>query len=165
MVRYTTNNFWSSVLKALCVQQPWAYALVDGVKSAEVRSWSTKHRGPLLICASARPKDMFWRNDTDDRLLPAGCMIGVVELIDCRPLVASDAQAAMVGPEVQALRNHYAWHVRSTGFCVPSPIKGKLNLFDVPDRSVQFLAAHEWLFDYEPPQGNVPFTERCGLFG
>lgn len=38
--------------KALSLRQPWAWAVVHGYKDVENRSWSTKHRGPLLIHAS-----------------------------------------------------------------------------------------------------------------
>jgi ASCH domain len=41
--------------RVLSVQQPWAGALIAGIKDVENRSWTTAHRGPLLIHASARP--------------------------------------------------------------------------------------------------------------
>lgn len=76
-------------MKALSVKQPWACLLVEGVKKIEVRSWVTAHRGPLLICASAVPKNVFWHDPADDvnRLMHAGCMIGIVNLIDVRKLL------------------------------------------------------------------------------
>jgi hypothetical protein len=36
-------------MKALTLTQPWASAVVQGVKRYETRSWSTKHRGWLAI--------------------------------------------------------------------------------------------------------------------
>lgn len=39
-------------MKTLSVKQPWAAALVYGVKLIEIRTWHTKYRGPLLIHAS-----------------------------------------------------------------------------------------------------------------
>src|SRR5262245_54509744 len=41
-------------MKAVCLIQPWASLVVHGVKKFETRSWATKYRGPLLICASAK---------------------------------------------------------------------------------------------------------------
>jgi hypothetical protein len=38
-------------VKALCVRQPWADLIVAGVKDVENRTWSTRHRGPLVIVA------------------------------------------------------------------------------------------------------------------
>jgi hypothetical protein len=96
-----------------------------------------------------------------DLLLPAGCMIGVVDLRNCRPMVKADAEAAMC----DYLPKHFVWELEPTGFVVPKPTKGKLNLFEIPQVDVQFLAGHEWLFDYDPPQGAISYTESCVLFG
>src|SRR5437762_1138392 len=41
-------------MKAISVLQPWASLIVHGRKRFETRSWQTRHRGPLLIAASAR---------------------------------------------------------------------------------------------------------------
>ena len=40
-------------LKVIVVRQPWAWLIVNGFKDIENRSWKTRHRGPLLIQASA----------------------------------------------------------------------------------------------------------------
>lgn len=39
-------------IKALSLWQPWASLIAVGAKRYETRSWPTKYRGPLLICAS-----------------------------------------------------------------------------------------------------------------
>lgn len=39
-------------MKALSIWQPWASLIATGAKRYETRSWSTKYRGPLLICAA-----------------------------------------------------------------------------------------------------------------
>ena len=36
---------------ALSVRQPWAWAIVNGFKDVENRSWATAYRGPLLLHA------------------------------------------------------------------------------------------------------------------
>ncbi len=41
-------------MKALSLWQPWASAVVYGVKRNETRSWSTRHRGWVAICAAKR---------------------------------------------------------------------------------------------------------------
>lgn len=40
-------------MKVISLLQPWASLVVLGHKRIETRSWNTKHRGPLLIHASA----------------------------------------------------------------------------------------------------------------
>jgi len=39
-------------VKVLSLLQPWATLVVMGIKKIETRSWSTTHRGALLIHAS-----------------------------------------------------------------------------------------------------------------
>lgn len=41
-------------MKALTIHSPWANAIAFGEKTIECRSWRTRYRGPLLICASNR---------------------------------------------------------------------------------------------------------------
>lgn len=41
-------------MKALALTQPWASLVACGAKQVETRTWSTKHRGPLLIYAAKR---------------------------------------------------------------------------------------------------------------
>jgi hypothetical protein len=41
-------------MKALSVRQPWARAIVTGLKPIENRTWQTNYRGPLLIHAGQR---------------------------------------------------------------------------------------------------------------
>ncbi len=40
-------------MKALSIKQPWAHYIASGQKTIETRTWETKYRGPLLICAGA----------------------------------------------------------------------------------------------------------------
>jgi len=70
-------------MKALSVRQPWANKIAAGKKTIETRRWKTNYRGPLLIASSAKPK-----------IEPAGYVLAVATLIDCRPMVKSDEQAA-----------------------------------------------------------------------
>ena len=116
--------------RVLTVRQPWAWAIIQGGKDVENRSWPTKHRGPLLIHAgSAFERDGY---ETVKRLAtvpppPAnefvhGAIIGVVELVDC--VQDSDSDWAVAGQ----------WHwclsrPRKIG-AVPCP--GKLGLWRPP---------------------------------
>lgn len=80
-------------MKVLSLLQPWATLVVMGVKQYEVRSWQTKHRGALLIHASAkkptRRERLFFEQadyfrdyiDTMDHL-PYGAIIGQVNLVN-----------------------------------------------------------------------------------
>jgi len=76
----------------LSVRQPWASAVVLGFKNIENRSWTTTHRGLLLIHASVRT-DPGWRDTPQAPLIrqihpPSlwrhvhGLIIGTVQLVD-----------------------------------------------------------------------------------
>jgi hypothetical protein len=39
-------------LQALSIKQPWCWAIVNGSKRIENRTWTTSHRGPIAIHAS-----------------------------------------------------------------------------------------------------------------
>jgi hypothetical protein len=39
------------MMRALSIQQPWAWLIVNGFKNIENRSWATSQRGPVLIHA------------------------------------------------------------------------------------------------------------------
>ena len=53
-------------MKALSIQQPWAYFIVAGVKPVENRTWRTSYRGPLLIHAGKRFDRAGWEWITEN---------------------------------------------------------------------------------------------------
>lgn len=117
-------------MKALSVKQPWASLLVGGQKTVECRTWKTSYRGELLICSSKG--DVEFGPEDGNLVAPGGMALGVVELLDVRPMTRADIEAAILPPhwEADALKG-FAWHVRSLYAIKPFPVKGKLNLFTV----------------------------------
>ena len=77
-----------SKVYALSIKQPWATLLVAGKKTIEVRSWSTRIRGRVLIHAARipDPRPEAWQWITDE-LRPltelGGGIIGEAELCAC----------------------------------------------------------------------------------
>ena len=74
-----------SITYALSLRQPWATLLVHGRKMIEIRSWSTSHRGKLLIHAAKLPdtRREAWKHVPADLLEASelrGGIIGSVEL-------------------------------------------------------------------------------------
>ena len=111
------------MLYALSVRQPYASKIVTGVKTIEWRSKAFKYRGPLIICASKNP-----RIKTSTGLyLPPGAAIGIVDVVDCRPMMKEDLQAAcslgyleyIYGPPTG-----YAWILENPREVQPEPVKG-----------------------------------------
>jgi hypothetical protein len=124
---------------ALSIRQPWAWAILVLGKDIENRTWRTRHRGPLLIHASAGVKaadiadfiaHVEARPDLGERLEAAGGLrvdelrqqaggiVGQVEILDC------------------VTRSNSAWFVGPFGFTLAKaetlpfqPCKGQLGLF------------------------------------
>lgn len=114
-------------MKALSIKQPWASLVAAGHKTVECRTWKTAYRGPLLICASKGDVEI-----NDGLIAPGGMALGVVELVDIRPMTRADLEPAYL-PEAwydDALKG-FAWHVKKLYEIKPFPVKGKLNLFTV----------------------------------
>lgn len=73
---------------ALSIKQPWATLVVYGIKTIEIRPWSTKRRGTIYIHTGRDPdpRDEGW-NLVPDELREfteyRRGIIGQVNLIDC----------------------------------------------------------------------------------
>ena len=116
-------------MKAISIRQPWASMIADGHKTIEIRTWTTRYRGPLLIVASAR-------RDPEHLDLPTGCALCVVQLADVRPLVTADLPAAGMDPEEWEVGpDGWAWVLTDPRPVERRPIKGRLGLYDVPGYS------------------------------
>lgn len=87
-------------MKCLTVHQPYASLIVAGVKRVENRTWTTRHRGPLLIHAgrSYDPDAPLPPDCPDVRDLPYGAIIGRVTLLDCVPLAEAPPGPHTHGP-------------------------------------------------------------------
>jgi ASCH domain len=113
-------------MKALSIKQPYAAAILAGLKTVEYRSWQTDHRGPLLIHASqGLAVDTGFESSLDVKKLPRGCLVGIVDLVD----VDRQETDCEVGVLVE-----YHWHVANPrAFDTLIPLKGRLNLFEVAE--------------------------------
>ncbi len=84
---------------ALSLKQPWAALLVAGLKTIEVRRWPTARRGRILIHAARVPdaRSEAWEcvpPHLQEAAHVTGGILGVGELIDCRPYRTVEAFAA-----------------------------------------------------------------------
>lgn len=134
-------------MKALSVRQPWASAIANGEKTIECRSWQTKYRGELLICASGK------KFVCDDGLVfPAGVALCVVELLAIRRMAYDDLIPACMGDfaleDVEAVLQGFAWEISLKYPIIPFSVKGKLNIYTIdasPEHLPQNYINH---FDY-----------------
>lgn len=83
-------------MKAITLKQPWAQLVIDGHKRIETRSWKTNFRGSLLIHAGksfsfldlelCHQDKYFQRCIPDPTKLITGALLGVVEVLDMKPV-------------------------------------------------------------------------------
>ncbi|MDD5699521.1 MAG: ASCH domain-containing protein [Victivallaceae bacterium] len=119
-------------MKVLSVQQPWAWAIIEGFKDIENRSWQTSYRGGLLIHAGKKfdLAGYDWIRDNFPMVpMPAnkgdfyfGGLIGMVDLLD---IVKND-------PSRWAEAEYFNWKLGAPERLPFMPCRGKLNLFEEP---------------------------------
>ena len=104
-------------MKAISIKEPWAGLIHTHVKSIETRTWATKYRGRLLLCASRSPKSDI-----------SGKAFAIVNLVDCVPMTKQHLAAACCPVYPDA----WAWLLEDvTPLADPFPVTGQLGLFDV----------------------------------
>ena len=123
------------MISALSVRQPWAHLIRERLKTVEVRSQPTRHRGELLICASkalddrARAIAMDYELTLD--LLPLGAAVAWASLVDCRPFTAADEPAALV--RCIPGQERFAWVLEDIQPIYPRTVRGQLGIFSIDD--------------------------------
>lgn len=149
-------------MKALTVQQPWAWAIIRGGKDVENRTTLWRHRGPLAIHAGKRLSERgvtsplivdAWERralQAPERLftdLTMGAIIGIVNVVDihlefggcCESEWAETSYVQHDG----SVRREIAHLVLDMPieFEHPIPCKGALGLWTVPaDVEARFAA-------------------------
>ena len=119
-----------SDIRCLAVRQPWAWALMTGVKNIENRTWKTDYRGPIVIQASASKTEVNQLGKAG-KLPPRdfvyGALLGIVDLVDVVPMSEDlEANPWAWGP--------YCWKVANPRiFPEPIPAKGKLTLYAIQE--------------------------------
>jgi hypothetical protein len=142
-----------ATVRAICLHQPYASLVADGVKTIETRTWATSYRGPFVICSTkalAHPhlwKDCLARVEArgarqpngdpyDDRhSLPRGFALGMVWLADCREMTKADEEAALISCTMPTGAVRYAWVLddsKRIRFREPVPVTGRQSWFSLP---------------------------------
>jgi len=114
-------------IKAISLKQPWASWIADGRKTIETRTWRTKHRDWLLVCAG-----MTFDESTGEKHFkyPVGVALCLARIVDCRPMREEDDVAACC----PWTSGRYAWVIDGVLRVDPFRVKGARGLFpvDVP---------------------------------
>ncbi|WP_407855818.1 ASCH domain-containing protein [Enterococcus hailinensis] len=98
-------------MKALSIHPEYALEILKGQKTEEYRTWSTKYRGDLLICATAKK--------TPGAISGHALCVVYLDAIN----VLNDGT--------------YAWKLTNLRYLKPFKIKGKQRLYDVDDVVIQ----------------------------
>src|SRR5262249_15350387 len=135
-------------MKALSIRSPWWWYILHGGKDIENRDWATGFRGRVWIHAGKwwkgdevlediryiadeilEPGTQAWANPPllSDLMPWRGCIVGSVEIVDCRS------------------SHNSRWFFGKYGFVLRNPIvlaeprltKGALGFFDVPNEATQ----------------------------
>lgn len=116
-------------MKALSIQQPWAWLIVNGHKDIENRDWPTKGRGRFLVHAGKkldRESLEYLKEEYPDIRWPEsfdlGGIVGMAKIVDC--VTESDSE----------------WFFGKFGFVICDakplpfrPYKGQLGFFNVEE--------------------------------
>jgi hypothetical protein len=112
-------------VKAISIQQPWAWAILHAGKDIENRTWSTSFRGELAVHAtSVQAQYQLPPGVTApaERELTTRAVVGVVEVVE---VTTRSRSRWFTGPYGFVLRN-----VRPLER--PLPCRGNLRLWDLP---------------------------------
>lgn len=99
-------------MKALSVRGDYVMDMIAGKKKIEYRTWSTKYRGDLLMCSTAKK-------------IPGaapGYALCVVNLYDVM---------------YDKLEGIWEWYIKDIRPIKPIHVKGQLKLFNVPDELIK----------------------------
>ena len=115
-------------MKAISIKPHFAHQILCGTKTTEYITWQTKHRGDLLICSSAAPKE---------KGTISGHALIVCRLAAVEPL--SKRELKQIGIDEQPEKPIYGWRLTDFRTIKPFPVKGKLNLFNVDDKLIEYI--------------------------
>jgi hypothetical protein len=114
-------------MKAITIYAPYIDAIMKGLKTAEYRSWATKHRGDLLLCSAAKSRGIVWLEPgwigdvpapdwykLDWSELPCGFALCVVNVTGC-----------------ETTPDGYAWTLADVRPIEPVPVKGSQGFYTV----------------------------------
>jgi hypothetical protein len=138
-------------LIALGIRQPWAELILRGIKTIEVRSLTTRVRGPIYLYTSQKLADIpaareaLSKHRLNAASLQLGLIVGTVDIVECRPCTPADADAACVPAEL--LRGRYAWRLAN-------PVRLEIPL------KPRFLPYGVWFYPFRRRNAGQPRRRR-----
>jgi len=127
-------------VKALSIQQPWAWLIVQAIKDIENRDWTTDYRGLVLIHAGKRVDEhAFYLNGTVGHF-PQGVDDSLIYRMPQKKEQYETGGIVGYATLQKVVTNHTSpWFRGKYGFVLTQrhpvdfiPLRGQLGLFDVP---------------------------------
>ena len=127
-------------MKALSIRQPWAFLVVTGRKTIEIRSWRPKRmKLPQTVLIHAGKKvdrEMVEAFGLAEGLLSKGAILGEVIMTDVVQYETGDRWRKDMDEHMnrhdQYLKGLYGFVFRGhTLYTHPIPFKGRLNFFEI----------------------------------
>ena len=123
-------------MKAISIKEPWASMILAGEKTIETRTWRTKYRGPLLLCASKKPESDI-----------SGHAFAIVDLVGIRKMTMEDEAHACC----KVYSNAKSWFFENLRKIKPFPVKGQLRIFEVDiESNLDVKLIRELLLKHDP---------------
>ena len=104
-------------MKALSIKGLYSILIWAGDKTIETRTWTTKYRGTILLCASKNPKSIL-----------SGHAFATAELYKIETMTKDHERQA----QCEVYPGAFSWFLKNVKK-VPEliPVKGQLGLFEV----------------------------------
>lgn len=154
-------------MRALSVRQPWAWAIVNGHKRIENRTWAPRYRGTLLIHASKSKADLSWMRLVGrytrtlvrdfEAHLAYGAIVGVVRLKEILPPEVETPQPEWSLPGYQ----HWVFE-DAVALREPFPCLGRLQLWRPGEFAADWCATDLALWS---ERGLEPFPDLQPFLG
>ena len=112
-------------MKALSVRGDYVMDMIAGKKKIEYRTWSTKYRGPLLMCSTTKKV--------------AGSAPGYATCV-----------VNLKSIEYAAFDKCYYWHIELLDVIKPIHVKGQLKLFNVPNKLIKVISKEQFEDEIKP---------------
>lgn len=135
-------------IKAISIWEPWASLMALGAKKIETRSWGTRYRGPLLICAALRTYNLdgtiaMKRAEREGFFIGRfeyGKAVAIVDLIRC-DVIAPFERDSLEYYLGDFTPGRFAWTTSNLRRIIPFPVRGAQGLFEV---DVDLDAVQDW---------------------
>jgi hypothetical protein len=123
-------------IPAMSIRQPWIELILRGLKTIELRKWTTDYRGPLWLHAPMKIDDVDLPGIAEVPLFTGGyvgfAVLRTILVMDARRWEDWRAEHCDPGPYVPG---QYGWVLCDVvRFRQPLPASGKLGLFQPTDQ-------------------------------